>query len=92
MTTTWNDSFVETLREQIPQLPATGELSPTADLYNLGLDSMGSVQLLLALEEALDITIPDELLTADSFRTVTNIWELVQAAQSDQNPCDSGSW
>lgn len=92
MTTSWNDSFVQTLREQIPLLPATGELSPAADLYDLGLDSMGSVQLLLALEEALDISIPDELLTADSFRTVGNIWTLVQAAHSQQDPASRGSW
>jgi acyl carrier protein len=86
MTTSWNDSFVQTLREQIPLLPPAGELPHTADLYDLGLDSMGSVQLLLALEEALDITIPDDLLTADTFRTVGNIWTLVQAAHPDQDP------
>jgi acyl carrier protein len=88
MTTSWNASFVLTLREHVPLLPATGELSPAADLYDLGLDSMRSIQLLLALEDALDISIPDDMLTADTFRTVGNIWTLVQAAHSGQ---DSGS-
>jgi acyl carrier protein len=86
MTNSWNDSFVQTLREQIPLLPAAGELSPAVDLYDFGLDSMRSVQLLLALEEALDISIPDEMLTADAFRTVGSIWTLVQAAHPDQDP------
>jgi acyl carrier protein len=86
MTTLWSDFFVQTLREHVPLLPAAGELSPAADLYDLGLDSMGSVQLLFALEEALDISIPDDMLTADMFRTVGNIWTIVQAAHPDQDP------
>jgi acyl carrier protein len=86
MTTSWNDSFTQTLREQIPLLPAVGELSPTTDLYDFGLDSMRSVQLLLALEDALDISIPDDMLTADVFRTVGNVWTLVQAAHAAQDP------
>jgi acyl carrier protein len=86
MTVPWNDSFVQTLRAQIPHLPAADELSPATDLYDFGLDSMGSVQLLIGLEEALDIIIPDDMLTADTFRTAGSIWTLVQAVNAEQHP------
>jgi acyl carrier protein len=86
MTTTWSDQFIHTLRQQIPLLPQEENLTPATDLYDLGLDSMRSVQLLIALEEALDISIPDEMLTADAFRTPGSIWTLLQAIGADQNP------
>ncbi|MBF9128546.1 hypothetical protein I0C86_06015 [Plantactinospora sp. S1510] len=86
MTDLWNDTFLETLRQQLPLLPAEGELTPATNLYDLGLDSMRSVQLLIALEETLDISIPDEMLTAEAFRTPGDIWTLVQAVKAEQDP------
>jgi acyl carrier protein len=83
MTGPWNDGFVRTLREHVPQLPANGELSPTVNLYDLGLDSMHSVALLAALEDAMDLEIPDDLLTADTFRTPGDLWALVQSIEAD---------
>jgi acyl carrier protein len=84
MTATWNESFVQTLREQLPALPAEGELTPAIDLYDLGLDSLRSVQLLLALEDAWDISIPDHMLTAETFRTPGSLWTLVQTVEAQQ--------
>ncbi|GAB3986329.1 phosphopantetheine-binding protein [Plantactinospora veratri] len=86
MTDLWTDSFLETLRRQVPLLPAGEELTPATNLYDLGLDSMRSVQLLIALEETLDISIPDEMLTAEAFRTPGDIWALVQAVHAEQDP------
>jgi acyl carrier protein len=85
MTATWNDTFVQALREQLPELPAEGELTPATDLYDLGLDSLRSVQLLLALEDTWDISIPDDMLTAETFRTPGSLWTLVHTLDEQQH-------
>ncbi|WP_271188824.1 phosphopantetheine-binding protein [Dactylosporangium matsuzakiense] len=91
MTATWNDSFVQALREQLPELPGEDVLTPATDLYELGLDSLRSVQLLLALEDAWDISIPDDMLTADTFRTPGSIWTLVQTVDAQQHQASRDS-
>ena len=85
MTISWNDTFVETLRQQIPSLPPADQLTPDTKLYDLGLDSLRSVQLLIALEDNFDITIPDEMLTAEAFQTPSTIWTIVQTVDAEQH-------
>ena len=51
------------------------------DLRNMGLTSMGMVRLMLAAEVAFDISIPDEDLHPDNFRSVRAIGELVETSQ-----------
>lgn len=46
-------------------------------LFDKGLDSFGSVQLMLALEEQFDIEFPDHLLNRRSFSTIRIIRETV---------------
>lgn len=45
------------------------------DLFEKGLDSFGSVQLMLALEECCNVEFPDHLLTRRSFSTIRIIRE-----------------
>ncbi|WP_241383832.1 acyl carrier protein [Rhodococcus sp. CH91] len=45
-------------------------LDPAADLYELGLTSHASVNVMLALEDAFDIEFPDELLRKSTFGSV----------------------
>ncbi|WP_173009198.1 acyl carrier protein [Methylobacterium sp. P1-11] len=52
-------------------------LSEDDSLFDLGLDSFGSVQLMLALEERFNIEFPDELLNRKSFSTIRAIREAV---------------
>ncbi len=65
-------------------LKSVAALSETADtlgeddnLFDKGLDSFGSVQLMLALEERYDIEFPDTLLNRLSFSTIRIIAETV---------------
>lgn len=65
-------------------LKSVAALSETADtlgeddnLFDKGLDSFGSVQLMLALEERYDIEFPDTLLNRRSFSTIRIIAETV---------------
>ena len=52
-------------------------LSEDDSLFDMGLDSFGSVQLMLALEERFDVEFPDSLLNRKSFATIRAIREAV---------------
>ena len=43
------------------------------DLYQRGLSSHASVNVMLALEDAYDLEFPDALLKRDTFRSITSI-------------------
>ncbi len=44
-----------------------------ADLYDLGMTSFASVQLMLALEEAFDIEFPERMLNRKTFQSIASI-------------------
>jgi acyl carrier protein len=54
------------------------EVDDQADLYELGLTSHASVDVMLALEEAFDIEFPDEVLKKSTFASVRNIEQVVE--------------
>ncbi|MFI6991739.1 phosphopantetheine-binding protein [Nonomuraea wenchangensis] len=47
-------------------------------LPDLGLDSLSTVQLLLEIEEEFMISIPDELMTLETFSTVGSLYSVVR--------------
>ena len=49
-----------------------------ADLYELGLTSHASVNVMLALEDAFDIEFPDEVLKKSTFASVCNIEQVLE--------------
>ena len=49
------------------------ELSESADLYDAGMTSHASVNLMLALENEFDVEFPDELLTRSVFSSIDSI-------------------
>jgi acyl carrier protein len=48
------------------------------NLGKLGLDSMAAINLLLDLEQAFNIKIPDSLLTAETFETAASLEESIR--------------
>lgn len=48
-------------------------VTDTADLYEAGMTSFGSVQLMLALEEEFDIEFPERMLNRKLFSSIANI-------------------
>lgn len=54
------------------------ELPATADLYQAGLTSHASVNLMLALEDAFDIEFPERMLRRKTFETIANIQEAIE--------------
>lgn len=65
-----------------PFLPYAGadELGASDELAALGLDSMGVVQLLAALEEGYELEFSDDALNQDTFATVGSLWQTVAEA------------
>jgi acyl carrier protein len=49
-----------------------------ADLYELGLTSHASVDVMLALEDAFDIEFPDEVLKKSTFESINNIAQVIE--------------
>ncbi len=71
-----NPEFVAMLR---PFLKFAGgqDILPGDKLRDLGLDSMREIELLFAIEDAYDVTLPDELLTDSTFSTVGHLWATI---------------
>ena len=57
----------------------TREVDSQADLYELGLTSHASVDVMLALEDAFDIEFPDEVLKKSTFASVHNIGQVIES-------------
>jgi acyl carrier protein len=60
-----------------------GTLAPDADLYQAGLSSHASVNVMLALEDHFDIEFPDHMLTASVFESIASIEAAVSTLRSE---------
>ena len=65
-------------REFAPALPRDPKLARDADLREAGLTSMATVKLMLAIEAAYDVAIPDAELTPENFRSIATIEALLE--------------
>lgn len=73
--TEWNDEFESVLRAHLPGLGDGEPLEADVQLVQYGLDSMGTVNLLVALESSLDVQFPDDALVPETFETAERLWE-----------------
>jgi len=61
------------------QLPVdASQVADTTDLYALGLSSLRTVNIMLALEDEFDVEFPDELLSRRTFESVLSIAEAIE--------------
>ena len=72
-----DDRIPKMVREFAPALPSDPMQAREADLPDVGLTSVASVKLMLAIEAAFDIAIPDADLTPENFRSIASIERLV---------------
>lgn len=68
------------IKEKFLEVP--GELEPAADLFALGLDSMGIMQLLILIEQSFGVRIPDQAVTQENFRSPGRIAELIRGIKA----------
>lgn len=73
----WDDRFEDLLRGVLRLLPPDEPLRPDLDMASAGLDSLGTVELLVSLEDVYDIMIPDTQLTPEIFGTPDSLWKVV---------------
>lgn len=71
------DRVAEIVRQALPGEASRAALALGADLFEAGLTSMAMVKLMLAVEVAFDIAIPDADLNPDNFRSIAAIEALV---------------
>jgi len=80
--------MIEKIREILTKhgnLPVSAAgLADTADLYDAGLSSFASVQVMLALEEAFDVEFPEHLLNRKSFSSIGAISSALTEILDDQ--------
>ena len=62
------------------------DIVPDAPLRELGLDSMQAIELLFAIEDAFDVTLPDDDMNDSTFATAGSLWAVVRAAMDTQLP------
>jgi nodulation protein F len=77
--TTWDGKFEGFLRQFLPFLNAGDSLTEHASLRDLGLDSMGTVELLAVLENGYRVRFRDEALTMTNFATPGVLWTTLSA-------------
>ncbi len=70
----WDTGFEEEVRRYLPFLPLEEELTPASPLRDLGLDSLGTVELLAALENRYDVHFVDDALHPENFTTPGALW------------------
>jgi acyl carrier protein len=71
------DRIADLVSRHLPGGPGAA-FGPDADLREAGLDSMGIVALLVALEGEFGIEFPDELITPATFTTIRNLHQIVR--------------
>ena len=69
--------LAEIVRQVMPEKSTLTSIASDADLYDAGLTSMAMVKLMLAVEVEFDVSIPDEDLHPDNFRSIAAVEALV---------------
>jgi len=75
----WPREFETALRQNLPHLTTASILSPADRLIDLGLDSMATVALVIDIEDACGVELPDEVLVPDTFDTAASLWAAVSS-------------
>ena len=78
----WDSQFADLLRRELPFLSSEEPLDEDLPLREYGLDSLGTVELLSALEAAYQIRFSDEALTLETFRTPAVLWQALSAMRA----------
>ena len=77
---------VEQIRDLVLQharlSASASDLAPTSDLYAVGLTSLTTVHLMLALEDHFGVEFPDRMLSRKTFESIQSISEAISELQS----------
>jgi non-ribosomal peptide synthetase component F len=79
----WDETFEHLLRARLTGLAASAPVDPDLPLASLGLDSLGTVALIAALEDAYGICLPEEVVVPGNFRTARAAWTTLAGARGE---------
>ncbi len=77
------DRVRQLLREQGAVIADVDSISPDTDLYAAGLNSLSSVDLMLAVEQSFDFVFPDDTLNRRTFSSIGSIAAVVERLKPD---------
>ena len=80
----WDQAFEDLLRPHLPLLPADEPLGAELSLRAAGLDSLGTVNLLMDVEDTFGVEVPDDDLSFEVFATPSTLWQLVDRLRAEQ--------
>jgi acyl carrier protein len=80
MTQSTEATFESALRRNLPQLAGMEQITDETPLRDVGLDSLGMVNLLLDLEETFSVLFDDADLDQSAFETIGSLRRLVDSA------------
>ena len=85
------DVQLETIvRRYLVLVPEGQDVPRETELSALGLDSMSALTLLLELEEKFDISFPDSLLNATTFRSARSLENIVEMLRKERDAQGTG--
>ena len=85
------DVQLETIvRTYLVLVPEGQDVPRETELSALGLDSMSALTLLLELEEIFDISFPDSLLNATTFRSAKSLENVIQMLRKKRDGNGTG--
>jgi acyl carrier protein len=77
-----DDTIREILAEHARLSVEASELKDDTDLYQVGLSSHGTVNVMLALEDAFDVEVPDDLMRKSTFQSIAAIRSMIESLTS----------
>ena len=76
---------IRTILSEVARLDVPVEsLGDQADLYEAGLSSLATVQVMLAIENTFGIEIPDRMLTRQLFRSINSLAAATEQIKQEQ--------
>jgi acyl carrier protein len=78
----WDEKFEGLVREYLPFLAADDKLGPGLALREFGLDSLGVVDLLVAVESAYGVRLTDDVLSMETFTTPAALWGVLSGLRN----------
>ncbi|WYB40521.1 phosphopantetheine-binding protein [Streptomyces sp. GD-15H] len=73
-----DEAVLALIRSRLPGFRDTSVIAVDTDLWEAGMDSLGNIAIMVAVEEAYGVEFPDELLTREVFSTAGRIAEAVR--------------
>lgn len=79
----WDSKFEEILRPYLPFLSPEEQLTEDLQLRDVGLDSLGTVELLGLLEDGFGVRFDVDALTMETFETPAVLWKTIESLTPD---------